>query len=193
MNTPFCDGCGTPILDNQNYCIKCGRDLRPLDSAMTSRKMDPHVELPQYIPPELVGLEKQMPHQQRIMPTGVKMVAVLFIILGIIDLASVVLLFAASGGSLIVGGAVVILRFGGVMDVLLPVVLMVSGVSSFLLAYGLLKGFSWAWVWTLISSILSFIASLASILSGIGAVGLVLYPIVIFYLTRTRVKAFFGK
>jgi hypothetical protein len=69
----------------------------------------------------------------------------------------------------------------------------IAGVLSFVLGYGLWKGRGWAWTWTLIFSILGLIVSIVGIAVGIGIIGVVIYAIIIYYLTRARVKAFFGK
>jgi hypothetical protein len=132
-------------------------------------------------------------HRSGTKPVGVLVIAVLFIIVGIIDLATVVFLLAVSGVLLPVVGVMISLRFGGIVDLLFSIILLVSGMSSFMLAYGLWKGRGWAWTWTLISSVLSLIASMPSVVYRVGAVGLVIYPIIIVYLTRHRVRAYFAK
>ena len=68
-----------------------------------------------------------------------------------------------------------------------------AGVLSLILAYGLWNGRSWAWTWTLIFSIGALIISIIGIAVGIGIIGIVIYAVVIYYLTRARVKALFGK
>jgi multisubunit Na+/H+ antiporter MnhB subunit len=68
--------------------------------------------------------------------------------------------------SLLVGIGI---AFGGVI--------LAIAIASFVVAYGLLKGLGWAWTVTVILSIISIIIS-----------GIILY-----YLYRPHVKAYFGK
>jgi hypothetical protein len=69
----------------------------------------------------------------------------------------------------------------------------VAGILSFVLAYGLWKGRTWAWTWTLIFSIAGLATSIIAITAGVGIIGVVIYASIIYYQTRSRVKAFFGK
>jgi uncharacterized membrane protein (DUF2068 family) len=69
----------------------------------------------------------------------------------------------------------------------------IFAIVAFILAYGLWNGRGWAWTWTLISSILGLIISIIGIAVGIGIIGIAVYATMIYYLTRARVKAFFGK
>jgi uncharacterized membrane protein (DUF2068 family) len=96
-------------------------------------------------------------------------------------------------------GTLPVFQFGGILLSLLFIGLLVSGSIYFVLAHGLWNGRRWAWTWTLISSIVSLIASVASMgigillfhLMGIGIVGIVIQVIIIYYLTRTQVKSYF--
>ena len=63
----------------------------------------------------------------------------------------------------------------------------IAGILSFILAYGLWKGRGWAWTWTFIFSILGLIISVIGIAVGIGIIGIVIYAVIIYYLTRARV------
>jgi hypothetical protein len=126
-------------------------------------------------------------------PFGVSVIAILIGILGGIDIAVMILSLALATISIPLLKVTIILRFGGILDVLLYIALIMSGTVSFVLAYGLWNGHVWAWTWTLISSIASLIASAAAISFGIGTIGVVIYPIIIFYLTRHRARSYFGK
>lgn len=87
----------------------------------------------------------------------------------------------------------VVLSIGSIPSLFLWIALLLSGPIFFVLAYGLWKGRAWAWTWTFVSSVVSLIASAVGIIIGIGVVGLVIYPIILFYLTRARVRIYFGK
>jgi hypothetical protein len=63
------------------------------------------------------------------------------------------------------------------------------------MAYGLWIGKRWAWTITLILSVIGIILAIASIaLGNVGAiVSIIIHGVVIYYLYRPNVKAFFGK
>jgi uncharacterized membrane protein (DUF2068 family) len=111
--------------------------------------------------------------QQKQRPLGVTIIAILMIISGIALLGTGAIL-------LVVGIGVV------------PIVL---GIASFVMAYGLWKGKGWAWTITLIISVISIISAIVSIVfGGSGAIiNIIINAIIIYYLYRPNVKAYFGK
>jgi hypothetical protein len=115
---------------------------------------------------------------QRYRPLGVSIIAILAV-LGAI-------------GSFLIGFIVLLIP---ILGVILGGIFVIIGLAYFAVAYGLWNGLSWAWVLTLAVSALGIIIGLASII--IGTVGSLLYIIVngiiIYYLFRPNVKAFFGK
>ena len=74
-------------------------------------------------------------------------------------------------------------------------ILIVLGIASFVVAWGLLKGKGWAWTVTIIITIISLVFNALSIVSGnIGAiVGIVIDGVIIYYLYRPNVKSYFGR
>jgi ABC-type uncharacterized transport system permease subunit len=110
---------------------------------------------------------------QKHRPLGVTIIAILNIIVGIITISTGIIF-------LIVG---------------VGIVLIAIGIANFVMAYGLWKGKRWAWTITLILSGIGIISSAVSIAGGnFGAiVGIILYAVIIYYLYRPNVKAFFGK
>jgi hypothetical protein len=86
--------------------------------------------------------------------------------------------------SLIGGGAIAI---GGVIIAI--------GIVSFIVAYGLLKGMGWAWTLTVVLSIISIVLNAISIATGNigGIVSIIISGIILYYLYRPHVKAYFGK
>ncbi len=87
--------------------------------------------------------------------------------------------------SLIGGGFLVI---GGI--------LIAIGVFSFVVAYGLLKGKSWAWILTVVLSIISIVVAVISIVttgSIPNIISIIISGIILYYLYRPHVKAYFGK
>jgi uncharacterized membrane protein (DUF2068 family) len=75
-------------------------------------------------------------------------------------------------------------------------VLIAIGIISFVVAYGLLKGKSWAWTLTLVLSIISIVVAIISIATTgnpFNIINIIISAIIIYYLYRPHVKAFFGK
>jgi uncharacterized membrane protein HdeD (DUF308 family) len=114
-------------------------------------------------------MEKNQKHR----PLGVTIIAILTAIGGIIFLLSGLVL-------LIVG---------------IGIVLLALGIAYLVMAYGLWRGKGWAWTITLILSVIGIIVGIVSIAAGnVGAiVSVIIQGIVIYYLYRPNVKAFFGK
>ncbi len=78
-------------------------------------------------------------------------------------------------------------------------ILVALGIVSFIVAYGLLKGKGWAWTVTLILSIISIVFNVISIAASAGAnliggiISIIISAVIIYYLYRPHVKAYFGK
>jgi uncharacterized membrane protein (DUF2068 family) len=71
----------------------------------------------------------------------------------------------------------------------------ILGLAYFLMAYGLWKGKGWAWTLTLILSGIGIIIGIGSIVVGnIGSIfHTIINAIIIYYLYRPNVKAFFNR
>jgi len=69
------------------------------------------------------------------------------------------------------------------------------GIASLVVAWGLLKGAGWAWIITLILTIISVIVNVAHIAGGNTAsiIGIIINGIIIYYLYRPNVKSYFGR
>ena len=192
---PYCDGCGVSISTDQNFCIKCGRPLQPANIPLSSQvepiftEQQPSPRIAAWYPR---GLSEQSMQSTR--PAAISALTAFVIIGGIIDICMVVLFLALSTFSFRILGVIVSLpTLGWIMLLLLSIALIVSTAFSFVLAYGIWKGRGWAWTWMFISCAINLIASVAEIVVGIGVVGIVIYPIIIYYLTRPRIKSYFGK
>ena len=85
----------------------------------------------------------------------------------------------------LVGGGV--LAIGGI--------LIAIGILSFVFAYGLLKGRRWAWILTVILSIISIVLAAITIAAGSipSIISIIISGIILYYLYRPHVKAYFGK
>jgi hypothetical protein len=118
---------------------------------------------------------------ERNRPIGITIIAILMIISGII--------FIVSGiGLTALGVLSLFFLLGGIGTLLL-------GIASLVVAWGLLKGAGWAWIITLIITIISIIANVASLAGGNTAsiVGIIIEGIIIYYLYRPNVKSYFGR
>ena len=137
-------------------------------------------------------------------PTGVTVLAVLEILLGLgsLGVGFILAVMSAFLGSLLGGvgvstpdGVTVSAGlFGGLfaaIGAIIGGIIIVIGLVNFAIAYGLLKGLGWAWILSLIFAIISVIFGI--LMFPIGIVAIIFDALIIFYLTRSNVKAFFGK
>jgi hypothetical protein len=135
-------------------------------------------------------------------PLGVSIIAILNVISGIIMLIGGVGL-AAVGSALPTmttvdpnaGGQMALVGLLGGGAAAVGAVLIVLGIVSFIVAWGLFKGKGWAWTVTIILSAISVIMGIVSLVGGnFGAiVNIIIAGVVIYYLYRPHVKAYFGK
>ena len=129
-------------------------------------------------------------------PTGVDLLVILAMIGGIVDILGAALFLVLTSvtpswlGTLVGPG---IVRLVFLILSALSFLLLFCGGTSFFLAYGLWKGRGWAWTWALTSAIIGLTASIIALGVGIGLIGVASNALTIYYLTRTEVKAFFGK
>jgi uncharacterized membrane protein HdeD (DUF308 family) len=110
---------------------------------------------------------------QKHRPLGVTLVAILTAIGGLIFLGS--------------GLGLLIIGFG--------FILLVLGIAYLVMAYGLWNGRGWAWTITLILSVIGIVVAIATIVAGnvSAVINIIIHGVVIYYLYRPNVKAFFGK
>jgi hypothetical protein len=75
------------------------------------------------------------------------------------------------------------------------IIVIILGIVSFIVAYGLLKGAGWAWSLTVVLSIVSIVLNAISIATGNfgGILSIIISAIILYYLYRPHVKSFFGK
>ena len=158
--------------------------------------------------------------RQQHRPLGVTIIAILTIIGGILLLLGGVSLIAL--GTLISVAPPLdttttnphpLAQFFGVISAAIGSVLLVIGIGYIVMFYGLLKGKRWAWTITIILLLIGIAiqiistatgsvlnASLSSsntnsVISGIAGsiIGIAINIVIIYYLYRPHVKAFFGK
>lgn len=169
--------------------------------------------------------------QQTRRPTGVTIIAILTIIGGIIlTLGGVSLLafgafFSSSSIDVYIseqmqhrqdtGSAVeleVLARFLGGIGIVVGAIVLAVGIGYLFISYGLFKGKEWAWIITIILTIIaigiqivsgitasifnaSFIDDTNSFVTGIIAqiLGIAISGAIIYYLYRPNIRAFFGR
>lgn len=111
---------------------------------------------------------------QKYRPLGVTIIAILLIIAGVISL---------------VGGLILLI-------ILVGFIFLALGIAYLVMAYGLWKGKGWAWTISLILAGIGVIMGIVYIiqdnLAG-GIVSIIINGVIIYYLFRPNVKAFFGK
>ena len=130
---------------------------------------------------------------QRIRPTGVTILAVLEALSGLVWLL-------AGAGMMMVGALMPIFGVGlpmflGAIAGLMSVIFLIFGIIAFVLAYGLFTGKGWAWLWSLVFAVIGIILALFEAMSSLGSgiLPMIIYLVIIYYLTRPHVKAFFGR
>jgi|YelNatPaOPRAMG01_1025707.scaffolds.fasta_scaffold94794_2 MFS family permease len=131
-------------------------------------------------------------------PFGVTVLAILEIISALFSLGAGALMLTAAGfiGAIIgeMPGGSWGAGFSGLvagMLIAIGVVMVILGLISLFIAYGLWTGKGWAWTLCLVFSIIGLILSILSLPSGI--ISLIINILILYYLTRPHVKAFFGK
>jgi hypothetical protein len=125
-------------------------------------------------------------------PTGITIISVLMIIGGLIllftgitplligPLISTDSNYQTSGFFITIGG----------------LTLVVLGIASLIVSWGLLKGKRWARTITLIISFISIIIAIITLVSSrdlIHIISVIIYGIIIYYMFTNKVKLFFGK
>mgnify|MGYP001060485344 CR=1 FL=1 len=131
-------------------------------------------------------------------PFGVTILAILEILSALFLLGAGALMLVAAG---FIGGVVgeipeapEIPGLAGLVTgvlIAIGIVMVILGLIAFFIAYGLWTGKGWAWTLCLIFSIIGLIISILSLPAGI--ISLIIDILILYYLTRPHVKAFFGK
>lgn len=138
---------------------------------------------------------------QKSRPTGVTIIAILNIIGGIVmliaglGLAAIGALFPAGFDTMDTGLMGMPAAVAGAMGIAVGGILIALAIVSFIVAYGLLKGMGWAWTLTVVLSVISIALNVISLVSGNfgGIISIAISAVVLYYLYRPHVKAYFGK
>lgn len=84
----------------------------------------------------------------------------------------------------------------GGIGIAFGIVLLAIAIVSFVVAYGLLKGKGWAWTVSIILSIISIVWNAITLVTAAnygGIISIIISGIILYYLFRPHVKAYFGK
>jgi hypothetical protein len=134
-------------------------------------------------------------------PFGVTIIAILMIISGIVMIivgAGTVAIapflppLAQTEGMMIDGISGALLSVTAIIS---GTILLALGIAALFIAYGLFKARGWAWTAAVVLSIIVIIMSVVSIVTGnIGSIiSLAINGVILYYLYRPHVKAYFGK
>ncbi len=166
---PYCSTCGKQISEDGKFCPNCGVAVK-LTMA------------PKTLPTSTIT--------QR--PSGITILAGLEIIEGIIgSIIGIIILFSFSIlKGLIPVPASYLPLVQAVLTVIGSIVIFISLVN-FIIAYGLLKGTSWAWTVSLIFAVIGILRGLGTLPMGILTISI--QVLIIYYLTRDSIRSYFEK
>ena len=126
-------------------------------------------------------------------PVGITILAILEILIGVVGLlASLVIIgFSALFSTLPRVGSLL-----GAVGLVIGGVVLFFGVIWLAAGVGFLHGRGWSWTLGMIFSALSLLGAIGALTIGLvtgGVGGSIFWGLMLYYLTRTHVKAFFGK
>ena len=87
------------------------------------------------------------------------------------------------------------MSFLGALAGVVGAIFLILGIISLVIAFGLFTGRGWAWLCSLIFAVIGIVLALLPAVGTLGSaiLPIIIYFIIIYYLTRSHVKAFFGK
>lgn len=134
-------------------------------------------------------------------PTGITLLAVVYLILAIISIIWSLLIFGL-GSAAWLSGLVLFsedLRSFGGGNTWAGIIGVISAMVQLIVAVGLLGMRRWAWLLAVIGALLSFVQGMIGMFGGglavfcCGAFGLIIPAAILFYLLRPHVRAAFGQ
>ena len=134
-------------------------------------------------------------------PTGVTLLAIAFIILGLLSLFWSLLVFGFGAATGVVGtlfGDDVMTTVGGAQTIN-GIVGVVGAVIDLVVAYGLLALKRWAWLWAMVAVGISVVSGVLGLFSGgfvavcCGVIGLIIPAGILYYLLQPEVRQAFGR
>jgi hypothetical protein len=108
---------------------------------------------------------------------------------------TVIAILTVLGGMGFLGSGALIFALIPLLGIIIGGILVIIGIAYFVMTYGLWNGLRWAWKLTLIFSGLGIIVGIVSIVVGnVGALfHTIINAVVIYYLYRPNVRAYFGR
>jgi len=137
--------------------------------------------------------------QQR--PTGITLLAVIYLVLAVVSVIWSLLIFGVGGLSWLTGAlfsAEDLRAFGG-GNTWSGIIGVISAMVQLIVAFGLLGMRRWAWLLAVLGALLTFVQGLNGMFGGglfvfcCGAFGLLIPGGILFYLMRPHVRAAFGR
>jgi hypothetical protein len=132
-------------------------------------------------------------------PTGVTVLAVLDILGGLagIGVGALFIGIAALASSSLATQYPALGTISGISSILyaLGALALILGIASIVLAIGFLGGKGWAWTLGIVVGVITIVVSIVETAIGFSTniIGIIFQIIIIYYLMRPHVKAFFGK
>lgn len=126
-------------------------------------------------------------------PVGITILAVLEILIGIVGLLASL---AIIGLSTLLSTLPRVGSLLGTFGLIIGAVVLFFSIIWLATGVGFLHGKGWSWTLGIIFSILSLLGAIGALTIGLvtgGVGGLIFWGLMLYYLTRTHVKAFFGK
>ena len=132
-------------------------------------------------------------------PLGVTILAVLNILGGILALFLGITYISLSAtlaqtGGVIAGGSGIFALFGAFI-IVLGLIFLIIAILAIAVGWGFLKGKRWAWTLSLILYAITIILGVTSLVAGdvTSIVVIIIGGLLVYYLFRPKVKAWFGK
>jgi len=124
-------------------------------------------------------------------PTGIAILAILGFIGGILALLGGALFIAVAGSGILTSYGVGM--FSGFVSILGGVII-VLGLFTLFVSWGMWSGKSWAWYLAVVLYAIGLIGGLVILVAGgiVGIVSVLIELLLLWYLFRPHVKAFFG-
>lgn len=132
-------------------------------------------------------------------PLGISILAIIELLFGVISLVLGAILAAASGSIVSAAKSVGLGSIGaGALGTVIAILgggLVIAGLIGILIGWGFWTGRGWARIVAIILTAIGVIGGLVALLLGIytGIVGLVIDVLILWYLFRPSVKAYFSK
>lgn len=169
---PYCPNCGREVKEGEKYCQNCGAPLTP---PVPATPYSPMVQ------------EKR--------PIGITFLAIFEVLGGLVFLILGVfmLVIASLLGRMDLAQPFRPLLHPLIRDFLaiIGVLMIMIGSIDFGIAFGYLNGQGWAWTLGMAFAALGILIGLLTLPGGIFKV--IIDGAIIFYLTRSNIRAFFGK